>query len=144
MEGIEQQIQEDADRVARAMAAAKAGQIAPTKLAKEHIEDFAKVFTGIAAYYQPHNNWRIEIRDGKPVKTNENSAYDNALFTKYATLAIDAWKALAPFQSPTFKAIQVMAPPRVENPRESSESMIDIDDPVALARIYQRRITAVR
>jgi hypothetical protein len=55
-------------------------------------------------------------------------------------------KALAPFQDPTFKAIQVMhAPSPPELPTVTQQgNVLTIDDPVAMQRLYQRMIKGVK
>jgi hypothetical protein len=53
---------------------------------------------------------------------------------------------LAPFQDPTFKAIQVMhAPALPEVPTVTQQgNVLTIDDPVAMQRLYQRMIKGVK
>ena len=50
----------------------------------------------------------------RPIPESPHS--DEAKFTKYATAACDCAKALAPYQSPTLRAIVVSPPPPTERP----------------------------
>jgi hypothetical protein len=60
-------------------------------------------------------------------------------FDRWAYVAKEAAK----YQSPQMRAIAVMAPAPAAPP-EKRDNVVQIDDPVALARVYQRRITAAR
>lgn len=72
---------------------------ADKKLAKEVLDDFMALFAGMAAHYQP-----------TPPHAMQQNQYGNpAEFEKYARLAVQCAKDLAPYQSPTFRAI-VVAP----------------------------------
>ena len=72
------------------------------KLAKEVLDEFMHLFAGMAASTQP-------LPPGMPVPPGR--VPDEAKFEKYARLAIQCAKDLAPYQSPTFRAIQVIAGP---------------------------------
>lgn len=52
----------------------------------------------------------------------------------------------ADFQSPKFRAIAVVAPQQqqVLPPPIEGDNVVRLDDPQALARVYQRRVTAAR
>lgn len=110
------------------------------KLAKEVLEEFMLTFAGMAATYQPMPPGRTDVPDGR--------APDPVLFRAYAELAVLAAAKLAPFQSPTFRAIavtvaqeQVPIGPRIIN---NDPNVISIDDPLALQRVYRLRIAGVR
>lgn len=66
------------------------------KLAREVLDDFMQLFTGLAAHYQP-------LPPG--VLPGPNQTPDEAKFDKYARFAIDCAKELAGFQSPRLKAV---------------------------------------
>jgi hypothetical protein len=81
-----------------------AGDLAETKasgkkLAKEVIEGLMNTFVDLAAYYRP-------TMPGQPEK---NRHADKGEFEKHAIHAFEMAKALAPYQSPTFRA--AVAPP---------------------------------
>jgi hypothetical protein len=87
----------------------------------------------MAAHYQP-----------MPAHLLPNPNENEPQFLRYAGLAIECAKAIAPFQSPTFKAIEVVpAPPRLE-PATFDGKVINTKDPVVLADIYRRMVTQVR
>ena len=67
------------------------------KLGKEILDDFANLFAGMAAYYQPSPK-------NAPVQ-NPNQSEEK--FVDYAKLAVDAAYKAADFQSPRFRAIVV-------------------------------------
>ena len=104
------------------------------KLAKEVLQEFMELFAGMAAYYQP-------TPAHLPPNPNENEPQ----FLRYAGLAVECAKAVAPFQSPTFKAIAVVPPPPPPpEPATIDGKVIRLDDPVAVGNIYRRMVTAVR
>ena len=70
------------------------------KLAKEILDDFMQLFAGMAAHYQP-----------TPPDRPQNPSQDEPMFEKYGRLAVETAKALANYQSPTFRAIVVAPPP---------------------------------
>jgi hypothetical protein len=116
---------------ARTVADARAGG---KKLAKEVLQEFMELFAGMAAHYQP-------TPTHLPLNPNENEPQ----FLRYAGLAVECAKAVAPFQSPTFKAIEVVPPPPPPpEPATIDGKMINIDDPVVLGNIYRRMVTTVR
>lgn len=119
---------------AAALAAEKARN-AGKRLAKDVLEEFMLLFAGMAATHQP-------LPPGMPVPVNRQP--DEAKFEKWARLA--GWFAseLAPYQSPTFKAVAIMAPPPQPTAAERGTNVIALDDPVALARVYARRVQAVK
>ena len=74
------------------------------KLGKEVLDDFMGVFASMAAYYQP--------RPGPDGKLTGNPVGNEDKFQQYARLAMQAAKDLAPFQSPTFRAVVVAPAPQ--------------------------------
>ena len=103
------------------------------KLAKDVLEEFMGVFAGMAAYFQP-----------APPGMPEKASADPKQFRVYSQLTVDVAAKLAPYQSPTFKAIAVMAPAPAEKPAEAPGKVIELDDPVSASRVYQRIMQRVR
>jgi hypothetical protein len=115
---------------ARTVAGTKA---AGKKLAKEVLEDFMLQTAEMAVHFQP-----------APPGSPKNRHADEAKFWTYARAAIECAQKLAPYQSPTFRAITVTAPSPNERPLLGQDNVIPLDDPVALARIYARMVKQVR
>lgn len=107
-------------------------KISGKKLAKEVLEDFMHLTAGMAAHYQP-------APPGHPV----NASADPQEFWRCMEAACTFAKALAPFQSPTFKAIAVYVPPDNPNPRPGGENVIDLTDSETITRVYRRRISVI-
>jgi hypothetical protein len=104
------------------------------KLAKEVLEEFMLLFGGMAAHHQP-------TPPNRP--SNPHASKDD--FLRYATLAIDCARYLAPYQSPTFRAVHITAPAGV--PLEHAKTIegdkvTRLDDPAALAGVYRRLVMA--
>ena len=103
----------------KAALVAESAKVAKLKLGKDVLEEFMMLFAGMAAFYQPHPEWRPRLdTDGKPVLDNGRPVLENAnpnmsepQFLRYAVLARDTAKDLAPYQSPTFRAIVVAPAP---------------------------------
>mgnify|MGYP000735891981 CR=1 FL=1 len=89
------------------------------KLGKEVLADFMDVFAALATYHQP-------LPDGMTVPQGRKP--DEAKFEKYARLAIQAAKDLAPYQSPTFRAIQIAAPPPEKGKRTEKRFTLKVFD----------------
>jgi hypothetical protein len=83
---------------------AKAKQV---PLAKDAMATFLGIFMSRAGFY---NSKGID----PTTKKDRNPNADEARFEKYARLAVETAKSLAPYQSPTFRAI-MMAPPPPDN-----------------------------
>jgi hypothetical protein len=66
------------------------------KLAKELLSQFMHKFAELAAKFQP------TLANGK-----RNPRWDEDKYKEWALMAVDVAKALAPYQSPTFKAIRI-------------------------------------
>lgn len=126
----------EAERIAKqAQQEVDKARQANTKLGKDVLEEFMKTFAGMAAYHQP-------VPEGMAIPTGRKP--DEAKFLTYARLAAETAAKLAEFQSPKFKAIQVMTPPP-NLPAPSKEgNVVMIDDPVAIARVYQNMVKQVR
>jgi hypothetical protein len=92
------------------------------------------LFAGMAAHFQP-----------APPSAAPNPHTDEDTFWKCSEAAIDCAAKLAPYQSPTFKAVAVVPPPPVPTSSELERGEITrLDDPVALARVYRLMVTATR
>jgi len=83
------------------------------KLPKEQLYDFATLFGGIAAAYQPIGR----TPEGEP---QWRRLGDEQKFKDWAALAFPFMKEAAPYYSPTFKAI-VLAPTTHENPGDRTK-----------------------
>jgi hypothetical protein len=80
--------------------AARDGRGHPERAARQGLlEKFMALFDDLAEHYRPFP---------------KNPHADESRFTKYATAACECAKALAPCQSPTFRAIVVSPPPPSE------------------------------
>jgi len=84
------------------------------KLGRELLEDFAVMFAGLAANFQPtHVDPRTPA--GMPLTLQDVEAwaksYKEPLFEKYAKLAAKCANDFADFQSPRMGTVQVAAPP---------------------------------
>lgn len=117
--------------------AVKAGE-KKKPLAKEVLEDFMHLTAGMAAFYQPSHPDQLPNRHA-----NEDKFWQAALACK------EFAKALAPYQSPTFKAIvgmPSMPPPDTgkPDPKQIEGNVVDITDAATLTKIYRSRITSVR
>lgn len=104
------------------------------KLGKDMLEDYMMAFHNLAVMYQP-------LPDGVPIPPGHQP--DPEKFKDWGMLVVQTAKALADFQSPKFRAIQVMAPPPEQLPRPDG-NVVTIDDPIAMARVYQRTMKQVR
>lgn len=89
------------DRVAAEIAARTVAdaKVRGHKLAKERLDDFMTLFAGMAARYQPLPGWK----EGDPIP--EGREPNETKFKEYALLTIECARILAPYQSPTFKAV---------------------------------------
>jgi hypothetical protein len=86
------------------------------KLGKEQLSEIMAIAANLAAYYQPRLVTPKEQRktdDKPPAPVLQYRANDPAgeRFREYLRLAMDAAKYVAPYESPTFRAIQVAPPP---------------------------------
>lgn len=113
-----------AEIAARTVADAR---VAGRKLGKDILDDFANLFYSMAAKFQA------------------NLPNDEDKFLRYAGLAVDCAHKLAPFQSPTFRAVAIVAPaPQDVRPGAVIDNVIPLNDPIATARVYRRLVSASR
>lgn len=128
-ERVARQAQQEVDKARRAA----------TKLGKDVLEEFMKLFAGMAAQYQP-------LPVGMAVPAGR--APDEAKFLTYAKLTVETARDLAQFQSPKFKAIQIVAPPpspaATAPTIDQAGNVVQLNDPVAAARVYQNMMKQVR
>jgi len=75
------------------------------KLMKEIAFDFAHMFAGLAAFYQPYPKWITDPATGKAVNANPN--FNEAKFKEYAVLARDTALGAASYESPKLSAMMV-------------------------------------
>jgi hypothetical protein len=80
---------------------ASAGVTQNARLGKETLEKFMTLFDDLAEHYRPFP---------------ENPRADEGKFTKFATAACECAKALAPYQSPTYRAIVIEQPKSPQTP----------------------------
>jgi len=65
------------------------------------------------------------------------------MFLKYANLTVDTAAKLAPYESPTFKSVPVPASAFMPEMKTiDQDGAIDMNDPIAVARVYRRIMTA--
>lgn len=103
-------------RAEGAKAEVAAAQTAGVKLMKEIAFDFARLFAGLAAFYQPYPQWSPQRdsagnpvigKNGRPVMINANPNFDEAKFREYAVLAKDTALGAASYESPKLSAVMV-------------------------------------
>jgi hypothetical protein len=108
------------------------------KLGKDVLEDYMMTFHSVAVPYRDRVTEAI-------TKGRKPAELDLAGLEKWGGLTVKTAKDLAEFQSPKFKAIQVSAPshpdPAALIPVNANDKQID--DPVALARVYQKMVKQV-
>lgn len=109
------------------------------KLGKEMLEDYMMAFHNVAATYQNKIAQRLALREDPDVA-------DVAAFKDWGALVVGTAKELAKYQSPTFRAIAVMAPPPgSDKPATiSADNVITIKDAQALSRVYQNMVRQVK
>lgn len=98
----------EAERATKEMIEARSAGV---KLAKDVLEQFMMIFAGQAAKHQP-------LKEGVPVP--EGRLPNEVKFLEYAKLAVGCARDLAPYQSPTYRAI-VVAPAPTANPADNSK-----------------------
>jgi hypothetical protein len=79
-------------------------------LAKHKLEEFAEMFAGVAAAFQPVGTGPGGAVTGPDMETWGKS-FKEPLFEKYAKLASKCFGEVADFQSPRMGTVQVPAPP---------------------------------
>lgn len=112
------------------------------KLGKDMLEDYMMAFHAQAARYQP----LAPPQDQEEIdrRTRLGITPDPAKFQEWGMLVVTTAKALAEFQSPKFRAIQVVAPAATREPKTIEGNVVRLDDPVAMSRAYQRLVKQVR
>lgn len=90
------------------------------KLAKEYLNDFLKVFAGMASFYQP----------AFPGISAQNPNEDEDQFTRWADRVIATAKELAKYQSPQLRSIEAT--------HKGSISVVDV-----LADLPEKDLTAL-
>lgn len=112
-------------------------------LAKDVLEEFMLLFKSMAARHQP-------LPRNMPVPAGRDP--NPALFKEYAELTVYTAKSLAPFQSPTFKAMAITLPGTGpgsgalpgDNAKPVEGKVIDLNDPNVAARAYLTLIKSAR
>lgn len=103
----------------------------PIELAKDVLGKMMKIAEGAAGLFQPKN----------PESGRLEGIEDWDRFGQWLDRTIVCAKELAKYQSPQFRAILVTPPPPQELPRHGDGAkVIDINDPVALERVYKRML----
>lgn len=121
------------------MDARKAGK----KLGKEALEDFMNVFGNMSVHFQVTYPEIMAARQSRDLAVREEMAYRENQFIRYAELAIQCARFLAPYQSPTYtKMPYPMDLPSIKTIDQSGNNVIDMRDPIAIARIYRSMMTA--
>jgi hypothetical protein len=128
---IIQQIEDQACQLGASDTQVGALTTSKRKLAREELEDLLPIIKGGVAHFQP-------------TVAPENKAADWPTFKGWLQFYADTLLRLAEFQSPRFKAIAVAMGTTPTAPPQPGDGVISLDDPVALQRIYERRIRAVR
>lgn len=106
------------------------------KLGKEMLEDYMMAFHNQAVVFQP-----LPPGVAIPGRTP-----DPQQFMAWGKLVVETAKELAKYQSPTFRAIAVVAPPPGSDkpPMISGDNVITIKDAQALSRVYQNMVRQVK
>lgn len=100
-------------------------------LARDILEDFMLRYADMALYHQP-----------RPADQPPNPHADEEKFHRCARLALRFASALAPYQSPTLRAIVVAPPPTNENSEAAKffEDRKTPIDPIEATRMYRRML----
>lgn len=109
-------------------------QASGKKLAKEVLDDFMQLFAGMAAHYQPT----------PPSAPRQNANQNPAEFEKWALHAVDAARMLAPYQSPTFRAVVVAPAPPQNSGRKQTRFTLTIFADAGHAPEQPKVVEAVR
>ena len=111
------------------------------KLPKDELEELMPIIKSGVAHFQPTP--RAALARGVP----ENKDGDWVAFKGWLEFYAETLLKLAEFYHPRFKAIAVqmgpVAPAQPATPGDNA-TVISLDDPVALQRIYERRIRTAR
>lgn len=112
-------------------------QVNGKRLAKDVLEEFMFLFGGMAAYYQP-------LPPGQPIPVDRKP--DEAAFERWARLTVETAHKLAPFQSPTFKAVLVQSGPPLghgDKAKQLEGKVVKLDQ-VSITRVYREIVTGGR
>jgi len=105
------------------------------KLGKDMLEDYMMAFHNQAVVYQPL----------PPGVSIPGRTPDPDKFKEWGMLVVTTAKALAEFQSPKLRAVVLSAPANdLPPPREVGGNVVALNDPNAIARVYQRLVKSVR
>lgn len=115
------------------------------KLGKEMLEDYMMAFHNVAATYQNKIAQALQAQVLLPTSPGPAPA-DVAAFKEWGELVVGTAKELAKYQSPTFRAIAVMAPPpgSEKQPQIAGDNVITLKDAQALSRVYQNMVRQVK
>lgn len=134
------------EKIAEASREAGDARRAGRKFAKEVLDELMVTAMSFAAREQRRivkDEGPVDPSTGVPANKADAATYER--FWKAMECAGTFARALAPFQHPTFKAIQVLPPPpEIPLPKTIDGKVVRLDDPVAVARIYQQMIRQVR
>ncbi len=100
------------------------------KLAKEIMQEFLPVLAGICAYYQPTF----------PGMTQQNLHGNATEFERWYKHVLETAKALAPFESPTFRAIMVAPPPQQKQGQRVRQFTLTIFDEQRVQQMPEPRV----
>jgi hypothetical protein len=123
-------------------------------LPKDRVDDLLPLIhdTMVACQHaamKPDAKATAESQDGKPVFRGLPGmpGFDReqwALFKSWAEFYVEACARVADFYSPRFRAIAVAMPAaQIEQPTRP-DNVVEINDPIARARVYQRLIISTR
>jgi hypothetical protein len=124
----------------RAVATAQA---AGRKLAKDELFDLIPIFKGAAYHFQPTPSELLQ--QGRPANTRDgmkNGNWDK--FEKWIRLLMECATKLAPYESPTFRAVQVSMVADAPREIKTIDNVIDLNDPVVVSRAYQRLVAGTK
>jgi hypothetical protein len=111
------------------------------KLAMEELEEALPIIKSVVAHFQKAPFEAVQA-GGKATKATKAQWND---FQDWLKLFLDTCVRLAPYQSPTFRAIAVMDPqPSGKRSTPDLDSIVRSGDPVAASRAYQRFMQAPR
>lgn len=116
------------------------------KLGKEMLEDYMMAFHNVAATYQNRIAQALQAQQAGLNGSGPAQA-DIDAFKDWGGLVVSTAKELAKYQSPTFRAIAVVAPPpgsEKSAPVISADNVITIKDAQALSRVYQNMVRQVK
>ena len=106
------------------------------RLGKEILDDFANLFWQLAVRAQP-------LPENQPILPGRKP--NEVEFEKWSRLACETAAKLAPYQSPTFRAFQVIAGPT--DPAAGAkvidnDNVVPLNDPNGAMRVYLRTMKA--